>query len=117
MLSKKNINCINLIFLIIICILSYIFLTNPIIKNCKDIEIPKNASCHNQIICWDNENCDLDADVCPLPCNSISRFVIIFMTNILFSILAGYIAIGILFCICNLICNKINHNSNVYTEI
>lgn len=116
---KRKILFINFIFIITICILTYIFIAYPVLKLCKDVKVSKDDPCHHQAICWNNDNCNLDVNSCPVPCNSLSRWIIITIVIFMFSILASYITLFILYYIFNpfykMIKNKLQPND--YYEI
>ena len=119
---KKHIIYINIIIFIIIFILSYIYLGYPLVKNCKDEYITKNATCHHEPICWNNDNCQVKEDRCPLKCNSIDRWVIIFLLILTVSSIVYFIILaifGILNCIFKSILRNINSNINptFYTKL
>ena len=112
--NKRNL-IINFIFVILSCILSYYYLALPYLKECKDVMIPKNATCHHNMICF-IQYCNSDADTCPLPCNSPKRWLLVSVIIILLSTCCSYLLIlviySLLYKLCEIfhLCNKKNYN-------
>ena len=114
-LSNKN---KILIFFVICSILIYIFAVIPMANDCEDKVKPKNATCEHEMICMLG-SCE-DGDVCPLPCNSTLRWVMLTLMIEGSFIFVIYLTLLILYCIFNNILNFFERKNEIaadYDEI
>ena len=112
--NERNL-IINIIFVILSSILSYYYFALPYLKECKDIKIPKNATCHHDMFCI-SQYCNYDADTCPLPCNSTKRWIVVSIIIIFLSNCCVYLLILVIYYILNKLCKLFfkykNNNKN-----